>query len=143
MLEARCVTAIVIGNGIGDQSSNPGWGWLRFTRCLGKAWIHLFSLQLWINSRIDYVIWPWFGNHSRRRKILNSCWRLVGWLVWFFGISTFVGHLMPSPFYTYKSKIWFLNTYFRYIFKWAWAHFFHTVKWFHLFLSNTNNSIYY
>ena len=27
--------------------------------------------------------------------------------------------------------------------KWAWAHFFHTVELFHLFLSDTNNSIFY
>ena len=28
------------------------------------------------------------------------------------------------------------------MFKWAWPHLFFRVKWFHLFLSNTNNSIY-
>ena len=27
--------------------------------------------------------------------------RLVGW-IWFYGISTIVGYLMPNPFYTYK-----------------------------------------
>ena len=26
------------------------------------------------------------------------CNRLIGWLVWFYGISTFVGNLMPNPF---------------------------------------------
>ena len=25
---------------------------------LRKAWIHAFSLQLWINSRVDWVLWP-------------------------------------------------------------------------------------
>ena len=37
------------------------------------------------------------------------------------------------------SKIHFVNN----IFKQVWAHFFHTVKYFHLFLSITNSSIYY
>ena len=29
---------------------------------LGKVWIQLFSLQLWVNSRADYVLQPWCGN---------------------------------------------------------------------------------
>ena len=29
---------------------------------LGKVWIHLFSLQLWVNSRTDWVLQPWWGN---------------------------------------------------------------------------------
>ena len=29
---------------------------------LGKVWIQLFSLQLWINSRADWVLQPWWGN---------------------------------------------------------------------------------
>ena len=64
-------------------------------------------------------------------------------LVWFYGISTIVGYLMPNPFYTYKIyvickhilQITFLNEP-ELIF------FLHVVKWFHLFLSNMNNSIY-
>ena len=35
---------------------------------LGKAWIQLSSLQLWVNSRADCVLQPWWGNSSRRRK---------------------------------------------------------------------------
>ena len=27
---------------------------------LGKVWIQLFSLQLWVNSRADYVLQPWY-----------------------------------------------------------------------------------
>ena len=38
---------------------------------LGKVWIQLFSLQLWVNSRADLVLQPWWGNWSRRRKTLN------------------------------------------------------------------------
>ena len=33
-------------------------------------------------------------------------------LVWFYGISTIVGYLMPNPSYTYTLKIWFLSTFF-------------------------------
>ena len=29
---------------------------------LGKVWIQLFSLQLWVNSRTDWVLQPWIGN---------------------------------------------------------------------------------
>ena len=29
---------------------------------LGKEWIQLFSLQLWVNSRTDSVLQPWWGN---------------------------------------------------------------------------------
>ena len=45
---------IIIGNGHGEPSSNPGWGWLHFHIVLilfGKVWIQLFSIQLWVNSR--------------------------------------------------------------------------------------------
>ena len=28
----------------------------------GKLWIQLFSLQLWVNSRADWVLQPWWGN---------------------------------------------------------------------------------
>ena len=39
---------------------------------LGKVWIQLFSLQLWLNSRTDWVLQPWWGNKSRRWKTLSS-----------------------------------------------------------------------
>ena len=29
---------------------------------LGKVWIQLFSLQLWVNSRADWVLQPWWSN---------------------------------------------------------------------------------
>ena len=29
---------------------------------LGKVWIQIFSLQLWVNSRADWVLQPWWGN---------------------------------------------------------------------------------
>ena len=36
-----------------------------------KALIHLFFFQLWVNSRADLVLLPWYGNQSRKKK-LNS-----------------------------------------------------------------------
>ena len=29
---------------------------------LGKVWIQSLSLQLWVNSRADWVLQPWWGN---------------------------------------------------------------------------------
>ena len=29
---------------------------------LGKVWIQIFSLQLWVNSGTDYFLQPWSGN---------------------------------------------------------------------------------
>ena len=34
----------------------------------GKVWILLFSLQLWVNGRVDWVLQPWLGNQFRRLK---------------------------------------------------------------------------
>ena len=28
----------------------------------GNVWIQLFSLQLWVNSRTDWILHPWWGN---------------------------------------------------------------------------------
>ena len=53
---ARGVMVIVVGNGHGDTSSNPGGDRLHFHISLiplGKIWIQLFSLQQWVNSRTD------------------------------------------------------------------------------------------
>ena len=44
-------------------------------------------------------------------------------LVWFYGISTLVGHLMPNPFYTYV-KYDLLTNFEDNIFKQAWDRFF-------------------
>ena len=51
---ARGVMVIVAGNGHGDTSSNPGLIAFHIALIpLGKVWIQLFSLQLWVNSRAD------------------------------------------------------------------------------------------
>ena len=34
---------------------------------LGKVWIQLFSFQLWVNSRADWVLQLWCGNQSRKK----------------------------------------------------------------------------
>ena len=50
------VMVIVVGNWHGDTSSNPGQWLISFHIALiplGKVWIQLFSLQLWVNSRAD------------------------------------------------------------------------------------------
>ena len=62
---AHGVMVIIVGNGHGDISSNPGQDWLHFHIALiplGKVWIQLFSLQLWVNSRTDWFLQPWWGN---------------------------------------------------------------------------------
>ena len=48
------VMVIVVGIGYGDTSSNPGLITFHIALIpLGKVWIQLFSLQLWVNSRAD------------------------------------------------------------------------------------------
>ena len=44
-----------------------------------------------------------------------SCWFGLVWLgwVWFYGISTIFSYLMPNPFFTYISNIWFVNAFCR------------------------------
>ena len=51
---ARGVMVIVAGIAHGDTSSNPGLIAFHIALIpLGKVWIQLFSLQLWVNSRAD------------------------------------------------------------------------------------------
>ena len=55
-VDARGVMVIVAGIGHGDTSSNPGLIAFHIALIpLGKVWIQLFSLQLWVNSRADLV----------------------------------------------------------------------------------------
>ena len=39
---------------------------------LGKVWIQLFSLQLWVNSRADWVLQPWWSLGERKLWIQTS-----------------------------------------------------------------------
>ena len=51
---ARGVMVIVAGIGHSDTSSNPGLIAFHIALIpLGKVWIQLFSLQLWVNSWAD------------------------------------------------------------------------------------------
>ena len=51
---ARGVMVIVAGIGHGDTSSNPGLIAFHIALIpLGKVWVQLFSLQLWVDSRAD------------------------------------------------------------------------------------------
>ena len=59
---SRGVMIIVVGNGHGDTSSNTWTKPIAFHIALiplGKVWIQLFSLQLWVNSRTGWVLQPW------------------------------------------------------------------------------------
>ena len=59
---------IVFGNG--DTSSNPGRFWLHFTKHLYSwLWIFLYSLQLWVNSRTDWILHPWLGLQGRSSRL--------------------------------------------------------------------------
>ena len=61
---AHGVMVIVVGNGHGDKfkSSTRLIAFHIALIPLGKVWIQLFSLQLWINSRADRVLQPWLAN---------------------------------------------------------------------------------
>ena len=51
---------------------------------------------------MNSLIPPVYGSDSSTIVLLQG-WRwLVGWLVEFYGISTFGGYLMSNPFYTYN-----------------------------------------
>ena len=52
-------------------------------------WVYSAALAVWVREEKEKKVW--FG------------------LVWFYGISTIEGYLMPNPFYTYILNIWFLR----------------------------------
>ena len=84
---------------------------------LGKVWIQLFSFQLWVNSRVDWTLQPWYGYWSKSWKtvnsnLLNSVWNwpcIAFWSWWGVGkyLFTSVNNLNLS---IYKVGVWvFLN----------------------------------
>ena len=61
LVGARGVMVIIVGNGHGKTSSKSWTRLLAFHIVLiplGKVWIQLFSLQLWVNSRADWFLQP-------------------------------------------------------------------------------------
>ena len=44
-------------------------------------------------------------SHTFPKDISLKVYKEYIWLVWFYGILTIVGYLMPNPFYTYSLKI--------------------------------------
>ena len=46
--------------------------------------------------------------------LLRLCARDQISLIWFYGISTIVGYLMPSPVFTHILNIWFVKTFYKY-----------------------------
>ena len=63
----------------------------------------------WTQFRIGLVLWH--INPSRLFNSKSSLYMYIRYirfgLVWFKGISTTVGYLMPNPLYTYILNIWF------------------------------------
>ena len=70
------VIVILVRNGISESDSNLGLGCLHFTSCECPSERHASICspppQLWINSGTAWVLWPWFGHQSWKRKTLNS-----------------------------------------------------------------------
>ena len=81
------INAILAIGGVRGYRRRKWTRWHEFKSCtrliafhialipLGKVWIQLFTFQLWVHSRTDWVLQPWWGNESRRRKTLN--WNLL------------------------------------------------------------------
>ena len=56
------VMVIVVENVLSNTSSNPGRGlnaFLIVLILLGNVWSQLFSFQLWINCRANWILLPW------------------------------------------------------------------------------------
>ena len=91
--------------------------------CLGlMAYQPLYVIKcqiLFIHIYKIYMIWfGWVLWHITHCRLFNAKYFLYMYiryiragLVGFYGISIIVGYLMPIPFYTYTSNIWFLNTF--------------------------------
>ena len=66
---------IIIRNEHCNRSSNY---WMRLIAfcialiLLGKIFIQLFSLQQWVNNRLDWILLLELGTQFRKRKTLNS-----------------------------------------------------------------------
>ena len=64
------------------------------------------------------VVISWSDIPSMRQKIsMMVFWataaKLLFSLVWFNGISTIVGYIMPNPVFTYILSIWFVNLFYK------------------------------
>ena len=55
----------------------------------------------------NYFLWKLVVHQMKREMVINY----KDWfgLVWFYGISTIVGYLMPKPIFTYIFNTWFAN----------------------------------
>ncbi len=70
-----------------------------------------------LNTYIHEIYMIWYGLilwHINHRSLFNTTFYLYIYmkyiwfgLVWFYGISTIVGYLMPNPLYIYIKYIWF------------------------------------
>ena len=83
-------------------------GWMRGALCVAT---HLYILYQAADESISG--WEFFLLIPKSPHILYTyIWNIYD-LVWFYGMSTIVGYLMPNPFYTYISNIY----------DWAWLDF--------------------
>ena len=64
-----------------------------FPSKFSKCCFHSFILSCWFAALENYFYFAAFDPGVKATEILN-----VGWLVVFYGISTFVGYLTPNPF---------------------------------------------
>ena len=53
---------IIVGNEYGNKSWTTTFAFCKALILLGKVWIQLFSLPLWLNSWADWALQPWYGN---------------------------------------------------------------------------------
>ena len=86
-MEGLIEIVIVTGNGHNELSSNPRHGYtFHFVRAaLEKIHIYLFSLQLWINNRADWVLYLSYKNWFWRKTLnLKSefCSCIVAQTMW-------------------------------------------------------------
>ena len=68
--DARCV--MVAESGIAGPSSNPEFAFYKALKLLRNVRIQQVSLQLWINNRVHWSLYPRYANRSKRGKTLNS-----------------------------------------------------------------------
>ena len=136
---------------------NPFYTYIRYI-WFGSVWFYGISTMvgfLMPTSFCAYILdiydWVWFDlvlwniNHCWSFKAKPSLYMYIKYigfvLVTSYGISTIVGYLMPNPFYRYI-KYTISRHFDDKISKRARVNFFlHIIKWFHLFLFNTNKSI--
>ena len=69
--------------------------------------LHALPISMLTSFLVDEILLPRYMDWSTNFKDLSINEEIVWFgLVWFYGISTFVGYLMPNPLYTYILDIY-------------------------------------